>query len=97
MYFDTPVIEVRVNAQNVDVIHVSAEEGAGWKIDGWKGDQHGRPDELQDTLDSIVRSLAQYVDETSVWTNLETGKRISSWEAITILSGVIPDDALPQE
>jgi hypothetical protein len=97
MFFDTPVIEIRVNKPAVDVIHASVEQGAGWKIDGWKDDQHGRPDELQDTLDCIVRSLAPYVDETSVWTNLETGKRISSWEAILILSGISPDDALSQE
>jgi hypothetical protein len=97
MWTDSPVIEIRVNSPAVDVIHVSAEKTAGWKLDGWKGDTHGAPDQLQDNFDCIVNVLAKYVDESSVWTNLKTGRKISAWEAMTILTKYDDEDSFDAE
>ncbi len=88
MWTESPLIEVRVNKPRVDVIHLSTEKGIGWKIDGFKDEQLASPDELQDHFNFIVNRLAQFVDETSVWTNIDTGKQISAWEAMTLLTKI---------
>jgi hypothetical protein len=87
MHTDSPCIEIRVNKPSLDVIHVSATKGlAGWKLDGFKNDELAAPDQLQDQFNWIIYELAKYVDETSVWTNLDTGQQISAWEAMTLLT-----------
>ena len=92
MWTESPLIEVRVNKPNVDVIHVSTEKGLGWKLDGFKDDQLVPPDELQEHFEWIVHKLAKYVDETSVWINTDSGQEISAWEAITLLTKVDDED-----
>ena len=92
MWTDSPLIEVWVNKPAVDVIHVSAEKGVGWKLDGFKGEDLASPDELQDRFEAIVHSLARYVDETSVWKNSETGQVISAWAAMALLTKVDEED-----
>ena len=86
MWTESPLIEIRVSKPSVDTIHVSAEKGVGWKMDGFKGEQLASPDELQGQFNWVVHSLAKYVDETSVWTNLDTGEEISAWEAMMLLT-----------
>jgi hypothetical protein len=93
MHTNSPCIEIRVNRPSVDVIHVSASRDlAGWKLDGFKGDQLAAPDQIQDEFCWIVHELAKYVDETSIWVNLDTGQEISAWEAMMLLTKVDDED-----
>ena len=93
MFTDSACIEIRVNKPSVDVIHVYATKAlGGWKLDGFKGDQLAAPDQIQDQFNWIVYELAKYVDETSIWTNLDTGKQISAWEAMTLLTADDDDE-----
>jgi hypothetical protein len=94
MWTDSPVIAVTVMRPTVDVIHVSAGLNYGWKLDGFKGDELVAPDQLQDRFDVIIRELAMYVDDTTVWTNTETGESISAWEAMRLLTKADGEDVI---
>ena len=92
MWTESPLIEVWVNRPDLDVIHISTENGVGWKIDGFKGDELVPPDELQDHFNFIVRRLAQLAGDDAKWINTATGAEISSWEAMRLLTLVDDED-----
>ena len=88
LFPDSPVVSIRVNHPKVDIINVYADSQLeGWKLDGRQGSNElAVPDQLQDQFDAVVSTLAEYVDETSVWTSTETGQVITPWEAMTLLT-----------
>jgi hypothetical protein len=85
-WFDSPVIEIRVNHPKVDIICAYCEAAMGWKTDGRKGDDLAAPDMIQDYLQGLVSDLAPFVDARAVWRRLDTGTEIDSWTAIKLLS-----------
>ncbi|WP_034920868.1 hypothetical protein [Erythrobacter sp. SD-21] len=87
----SPLIKVIVERDNVDVIHLSREEGSdwrAWKCDGFKGEELAPPDQLYEEFELFIRHLAPFVDDHSRWIRDDTGEEITSWEAIKILSDV---------
>ena len=92
MWTDSPLIGVWVNRPEVDVIHISTEKGVGWKIDGFKNDELVPPDELQDHFNFIVRRLAQYAGDGAKWIIAGTGREITPWEAMRLLTLVDEED-----
>ena len=86
MYLDSPLIRVLVNKPEVDSIDVYSQVDWGWKLDGRKGDGLAAPDQWQDHFHAVIIQLAEYVDESSVWTNADTGEQITAWEAMKLLT-----------
>ena len=44
-------------------------------------------DTYQDTLDELMPFLGAYADQNSVWTDFETGEKLTFWEAIASVTG----------
>ena len=86
MYFDSPLVRVLLNKPEMDSIDVYSKVDWGWKLDGRKGDELAAPDQWQDQFHAVIIQLAEYVDESSVWMNVETGEQISAWEAMILLT-----------
>jgi hypothetical protein len=86
MYIDSPLIRVFVNKPEVDSIDVYSQVDWGWKLDGRKADELAAPDQWQDHFHAVIMQLAEYVDEASVWTNVDTGGQITVWEAMKLLT-----------
>ena len=85
-YFDSPVIRVLVNKPTVDSINIHSSAGWGWVVQGWKGDELAAPDQVQDDFHAVVADLADYVDDSSIWLNADTGVEITPWQAMVLLT-----------
>ena len=88
---NSPLIKVFVDRDDVDVIHLSREEGRdwrGWKSDGFKGEELARPDQFYEEFELFIHHLAPFINDHSRWVRDDTDEEISSWEAIKILSDV---------
>ena len=86
-----PLIKVFVDRDDVDVIHLSREEGndwRGWKSDGFKGEELARPDQFYEEFELFIRHLRPFINDHSRWVRDDTGEEITSWEATNILSDV---------
>ena len=86
MYIDSPLIRVLVNKPEIDSIDVYSQVDWGWKLDGRKGNKLAAPDQWQDHFHAVIIQLAEYVDESSVWMNADTGEQISAWDAMKLLT-----------
>jgi hypothetical protein len=92
MYFNSPVIRVVVNKPTVDSIDIHSQVDWGWKLQGWKGEEIAAPDQWQDHFHAVIIQLAEFVDETCVWSNLDTGQQVSAWEAMMLLTDAHNDE-----
>jgi len=86
MYVNSPLIRIVVNSPKVDFIDIYSEVDWGWKLDGRKGESLAAPDQWQDHFHAVIEQLAEYVDDSSVWMNADTGKVITVWEAMKLLT-----------
>ena len=84
---ETPLISIKVSNHDVDQINVYHEADCGWKINGSKD---GQPvyalDQLQDDFACLVRVLADYVDEASVWVLSPEMRQLSPFHALALLA-----------
>jgi len=84
---DSPLIVIRVSSPAVDEITVYREIDCGWKIDGTKdGQSVWDLDQLQDDFSSVIRVLADHVDDTSIWILSPEMRQVSPWHALTVLT-----------
>ena len=85
-YIESPLIRVIVNKPNVDCIDVHSTPDWGWTVQGWKGKELAAPDQVQDYFHAVIMDLADFVDDSSVWLNADTGDEITVWEAMKLLT-----------
>ena len=80
----------KISSPNPEVAYIIVErDGIGWKMDviGHEHNEWPHGDTYQDTLDELMPFLAAYADESSVWSDYETGEQITFWEAIVSVTG----------
>jgi hypothetical protein len=85
-YIESPLIRVVVNKPTVDWIDIHSKPNWGWTVQGWKGKELAAPDQVQDYFHAVLMDLADYVDDSSVWLNADTGDEITVWKAMKLLT-----------
>ena len=85
-YIESPLIRVVVNKPTVDCIDIHSKPDWGWTVQGWKGKELAAPDQVQDYFHAVLMDLADYVDDSSVWLNADTGDEITVWKAMKLLT-----------
>ena len=84
---ESPLISIKVSSLIADEINVYHEDDCGWKIDGRKDGQSVHElDQLQDDFACVVRLLADYVDETSIWMLCPEMRLVSPFQALSLLA-----------
>ena len=80
----------KVTSPRPEVEHIIIErDGIGWKMDviGHEHNEWPDGDTSQDTVDELMPFLVAYADENSVWSDFETGERMTFWQAIASVTG----------
>ena len=85
-YIRSPLIRVIVSKPDVDCIDIHSKPDWGWTVQGWKGKELAAPDQVQDYFHAVIMDIADYVDDDSIWTNMDTGKQITPWQAMVLLT-----------
>ena len=82
----------KVTSPRPGVEHIIVErDGIGWKMDviGHVHNEWPDGDTYQDTVDELMPFLVAYADENSVWSDFETGERMTFWQAIASVTGTL--------